>query len=273
MTASDAPFEKRSLRIAPPSEVRAAARDGRLTSATHGLARGHVQANLAILPERYAFDFLRFCIRNPKPCPLIEVTDPGGAESEYAAPGADIRTDLPGYRIYRDGRLAEEVPSIEGHWRDDHVAFLLGCSNSFDEILLRHGIAQRHLDGDDGRISVYESNIQCAPAGIFHGPIAVTMRPIPAKDVVRTVELSSRYPIAHGGPLHIGDPAAIGIADLEQVKWGKFNRPGPDDVPVYWACGVTPQAVAMAAEIPEMITHAPGHMFVTDWRIDDQQRG
>lgn len=273
MRSADAQIDKRSLKNASPTDVRAAARDGRLASATHGLARGHVQANLAILPERYAFDFLRFCIRNPKPCPLIEVTDPGVTEPRYAAPGADIRTDLPSYRIYRDGRLVEEVDSIEKHWRGGHVAFLLGCSNSFDEILVRNRIPQRHLEGDDGRISVYESNIQCEPAGIFHGPLVVTMRPIPAKDVVQTVELSSRYPIAHGGPVHIGDPTSIGIDNLEKVKWGRFNAPEVDDVPVYWACGVTPQAVALAAKIPEMITHAPGHMFVTDLRIDDQRRG
>jgi uncharacterized protein YcsI (UPF0317 family) len=201
------------------------------------------------------------------------VTDPGDPEPHLTAPGADIRTDLPGYRVYRDGELVEEVATIEPHWKTDSVAFLLGCSNSFDEILLRHGIAQRHTDGTNGRISVYRSSIECVPAGIFHGPVAVTMRPIPAPDVVRVVELSSRFPIAHGAPVHIGDPAAIGIADLRQVRWGRYNEPGPGDVPVYWACGVTPQAVAMAARIPEMITHSPGHMFVTDLRIDDQRTG
>jgi uncharacterized protein YcsI (UPF0317 family) len=265
--------DKASLRHARPGDVRAAARCGDLTVATHGLATGYIQANLAILPERHAFDFLHFCLRNPKACPLVDVTDPGDVEPKRAAPGADIRTDLPGYRIYRDGRLVDEVASIEAHWRNDHVAFLLGCSNSFDEVLLRHGIPQRHLERSDGRISVYRSNIPCVPAGDFFGPLAVTMRPIPADDVVRTVELSSRYPIAHGAPVHIGDPGAIGIADLSQVQWGRYNPPGKDDVPVYWACGVTPQAVAMAAGIPEMITHAPGHMFVTDWRIDDQAHG
>lgn len=262
-----------SAAAARPAEVRAAARAGRLAVATHGLARGWVQANLAILPERHAFDFLRFCVRNPKPCPLIDVTDPGIWEPRRAAAGADLRTDLPGYRIYRDGALVDEVASIEEHWRDDHVAFLLGCSNSFDDVLLRHGLPQRHLDGPGGRISVYESNIPCEPAGPFHGPVAVTMRPVPARDVVRVVELSSRYPIAHGAPLHVGDPAAIGIADLATVRWGRFNPPGPGDVPVFWACGVTPQAVVLAAGIPEMITHAPGHMFVTDLRIDDHRQG
>jgi uncharacterized protein YcsI (UPF0317 family) len=265
------PFDKAALQHAAPAEVRAAARRGDLRSATHGLARGYVQANLAILPERHAFDFFRFCFRNPKPCPLIEVTDPGDPEPKRAAPGADLRGDLPGYRIYRDGALADEVTSIEHLWRDDHVAFLLGCSNSFDKILLREGIPQRHLEGTEGRISVYESNIPCIPAGPFAGPLAVTMRPIPAPQVDRVVALSAQFPIAHGAPLHVGDPAALGIADLSQVKWGRYNPPGLNDVPVYWACGVTPQAVALAARIPEMITHAPGHMFVTDWRIEDQR--
>jgi uncharacterized protein YcsI (UPF0317 family) len=266
-------FDKGALKHATSAEVRAAARRGDLRSATHGLARGHVQANLVVLPARYAFDFFRFCFRNPKSCPLIDVTDPGDPEPKRAAPDADIRRDLPGYRIYRDGVLVDEVASIDKLWRRDHVAFLLGCSNSFDEILLRAGIPQRHLEGDDGRISVYESTVPCVPAGPFAGPVAVTMRPIPAKDVARVIEISSQYPIAHGGPLHVGDPAALGIADLSQVKWGKYNPLRPGDVPMYWACGVTPQAVAMAAKIPEMMTHAPGHMFVTDWRIEDQRQG
>ncbi len=268
-----AAFEKASLKNTTPDKVRLAARRGDLRVATHGLARGYVQANLAILPKAHAFDFFRFCFRNPKPCPLLDVTDPGDPEPKLAAPGADLRTDLPGYRIFRDGRLVEEVASIEDVWRDDHVGFLLGCSNSFDEILENDGIAQRHLESEDGRISVYESNIQCVPAGPFKGPVAVTMRPIAERDVVRTVELTSRFPIAHGGPVHIGDPKAIGIDSLENVSWGKYNPLNPGDVPMYWACGVTPQAVAMAARIPEMITHAPGHMFVTDWRISDQRKG
>jgi len=265
-------FDKAALRQATPDAVRAAARRGELRSATHGLARGYLQANLAILPERFAFDFLRFCVRNPKPCPLVEVNDPGDFVPRSAAPGADLRRDLPGYRVYRDGALVEETTTIEHLWRSDHVAFLLGCSNSFDEILLREGIPQRHLEDDDGRISVYQSVIPCVPAGPFAGPVAVTMRPIPTQDVDRVVELSSQFPIAHGAPLHVGDPAALGITDLSQVQWGKYNALRPGETPVYWACGVTPQAVALAAKIPEMITHAPGHMFVTDWRIEDQRR-
>ncbi|WP_422368606.1 putative hydro-lyase [Pelagibius sp.] len=266
-------FDRSALIHVHPRKVRQAARRGDLDYVTHGLARGHVQANLAILPQDYAFEFLLFCLRNPKTCPLVEVLEPGEVEFKTAAPGSDVRTDLPSYRIYREGRLAEERPDITNLWRDDHVAFLLGCSNSFDEVLERQGIPQRHLEKSDGRISVYRSSIPCAPAGRFRGPMVVTMRPIPERDVPRVTELSSRFPIAHGGPVHIGAPKSIGIEDLSQVDWGAYNPLRESEVPVYWACGVTPQAVALESGVPEMITHAPGHMFVTDLHIDDQRKG
>jgi uncharacterized protein YcsI (UPF0317 family) len=248
-------------------EVRAAVREGRWARATHGLARGYVQANLAIVAERFAFDFLRFCQRNPKPCPLLEVTDPGDPEAKRLAPGSDIRTDLPGYRLYRDGKLVDEMHSIKELWRADHVAFLIGCSNSMDDVLLGAGIPQRHLEADDGRISVYISNIACEPAGVFHGPVVVTMRPTPKRLLARTMELSARFPVAHGAPMHVGDPREIGIEDLSKVQWGKFNPVAAGEVPVFWGCGVTPQAIAMACGIPEMITHAAGHMFVCDLKL------
>jgi uncharacterized protein YcsI (UPF0317 family) len=249
------------------ADVRAAARTGRWSRATHGLARGYLQANLAVVRECRAADFLQFCLRNPQPCPIIDVTDPGDPEFSHAAPGSDVRTDLPGYCIYRDGKLFAQVADIKDHWRSDSVAFLLGCSNSMDEVLLEAGIPQRHLESEDGRISVYVSNIQCLPAGPFHGPVVVTMRPIPKHRVADTIAISSRFPQAHGAPVHVGDPAGIGIKDLSRVDWGKYNAPSDDDVPVYWACGVTPQAIAMQARIPEMITHAAGHMFVTDIKL------
>ena len=249
------------------ADVRMATRTGRWSRATHGLARGYLQANLAIVRERYAFDFLRFCQRNPQPCPVIDVTDPGNPEPSIAAPGSDIRTDLPGYCIYRDGELVAQVADIKAHWHSDSVAFLLGCSNSMDEVLLEAGIPQRHLETEDGRISVYVSNIQCRSAGLFHGPVVVTMRPIPKHRLADTIAISARYPQAHGAPVHVGDPARIGIKDLSRVDWGKYNPLSADDVAVYWACGVTPQAIAMKARIPEMITHAAGHMFVTDLKL------
>ncbi|PQV42354.1 putative hydro-lyase [Paraburkholderia sp. BL21I4N1] len=252
------------LSSASGQQVREAVRAKKWTRTTHGLARGYVQANLAIVPERYAFDFLRFCQRNPKPCPLLEVGDPGNPEMPRTAPGSDIRTDLPGYRIYRDGSLVEEVSDIEHLWRPDHVSFLLGCSLSFDEILTDAGISQHHLKEENGRISVYITNIACEPAGVFKGPVVVGMRPIARKDVSRAIEITSRYPLAHGGPLHVGDGRDIGISDPTKVDWGRYTPPAEDEIEVYWACGVTPQAVAIASGIPEMITHSAGHMFVTD---------
>jgi len=260
-------MERAPLERATGADVRAAVRAGAWNRATHGLARGFVQANLAILPERHAFDFLRFTQRNPKPCPIIEVLDPGSPEPVITAPGADIRTDLPGYRVYREGRFVEERRSIEDIWRGDHVGFLIGCSNSMDEPMLEAGIPLRHLETEDGRISVYTSTIACQPAGVFRGPMVVSMRPIPASKVAKAVEITSRHPLAHGGPVHIGCPEAIGIPDLSKEAWGRYNPLGVDDVPVFWACGVTPQAIAMACGIPEMITHAAGHMLVTDLRL------
>ncbi|MCF8532323.1 MAG: putative hydro-lyase [Reyranella sp.] len=248
-------------------EVRQAVRDGRWSTTTHGLARGYVQANLAILPEKFAFDFLRFCQRNPKPCPLLEVTDPGDPEARLVAPGSDLRTDLPGYRLYKDGKFSEEVRSIHNLWRPDHVGFVLGCSLSFDEVLVENGVRQRHLEQEGGRLAVYETNIACAPAGIFHGPLVVAMRPIRKSDLVKTIELSARYPVAHGAPVHVGDPRDIGIDDLREVQWGRYTPLTDDEVPVFWACGVTPQAIAMASGVPEMITHSAGHMFVTDLKL------
>ena len=269
MTVVELPREllRQDLANASGKEVRAAARAGQWRRATHGLARGYVQANMAIVPERFAFDFLRFCQRNPKPCPVIDVTDPGDPEARMIAPGSDIRVDLPGYRVFRDGALVAEVSDITDYWRRDSVAFLLGCSNSMDEVLLDAGIPQRHLESDDGRISVYVSNIMCAPSGIFHGPVVVTMRPIPQDRVADAISITSRYPMAHGAPVHVGDPRGVGIDDLSRVGWGKYNELRRDDVPVFWACGVTPQAIAAEARIPEMITHAAGHMFVSDLKL------
>lgn len=250
------------------AEVRHAIRTKRWTRTTHGLARGFYQANLAILPEKYAFDFLRFCQRNPKPCPIIDVTDPGDPEAKIAAPGSDLRSDLSGYRIYRDGAFVEQIGDISHLWRDDHVGFVIGCSMSFDDILTGAGIPQRHLATEEGRMSIYISNIQCRPAGHFHGPMVVSMRPIPKRHLVRAVEVTARYPMAHGSPVHIGDGREIGIADPEKVDWGRYNPPADDEVCVYWGCGITPQATAMACGIPEMITHSAGHMFLTDIRVD-----
>lgn len=248
--------------------VRIAIRERRWTGTTHGAARGNLQANLVVLPKDYAFDFLRFCLRNPRPCPVIDVTDPGSAEPVQSAPGADLRTDLSSYRVYRHGAQVAEVPSLQDLWTKDHVGFLLGCSLSFDDALDKAGISMAHLRDTTSRVATYRSGIPCVPAGPFAGPMVVTMRPVPTKLVVRAVEVTGRYPLAHGAPVHIGDPAAIGITDLAKPEFVKFDGIGEGQIPVFWGCGVTPQAVAMAAKIPEMFTHSPGHMFVTDLGLD-----
>ena len=263
---------RETLANATGREVRNAIREGHWTRTTHGVANGYIQANLAIVPEEYAFDFMRFCIRNPKPCPIIDVTDPGDAEARYAAPGSDLRTELSGYRVYRDGALTEEVSDIRAHWRSDHVAFLLGCSLSFDLVMTEGGVPMRHLAQEQGRVSVYVSDIECEPAGIFRGPMVVSMRPIPRSLLVRAIEITSRHPLVHGAPVHVGDPREIGIEDPTKVDWGKYNKPAEDEVSVFWACGITPQAVAMAAKIPEMITHSAGCMFVTDMKVASSQQ-
>mgnify|MGYP005848811675 FL=1 len=247
-----------------PVELRRLIREGRWAGPTAGLARGYVQANLVILPADWAYDFLLFCVRNPKPCPLLEVTEIGSPVPAQTAPGADLRTDLPRYRVYQGGQLVEEPTEITSWWRDDLVAFLLGCSFTFEDALAEAGIALRHWERGCN-VPMYRTSLQCAPAGRLHGPLVVSMRPIPAGQVARAVEISARYPLAHGAPVWIGDPAGLGIADLDRPDWGDPAPIREGEVPVFWACGVTPQAVALAARPPLMITHAPGHMFVTDW--------
>ena len=255
-----------------PAELRARIRRGEWRGFTAGLAPGRAQANLVVLPRSAAYDFLVFCQRNPKPCPLIEVTDPGSPEPAVSAPGADLRTDVPKYRVHRRGRPVLEEDDIRSHWRDDLVAFLLGCSFTFESAMQRAGIPVRHIDC--GRnVPMYVTSIPCRPAGALHGPMVVSMRPLRAADIPRAVLITGRYPRAHGAPVHIGDPAAIGVKDLARPDYGEPPVMEPGEVPVFWACGVTPQAVAMAAGVEFMITHAPGHMFVTDLLDEDLAAG
>jgi uncharacterized protein YcsI (UPF0317 family) len=251
--------------LAEPREVRQQIREGKWRRPTAGLAPGFVQANLVILPRDLAFDFLLFAQRNPKPCPVIEVTDVGSPEPKLSAPGADLRTDVPRYCVYREGALAGEVTDLRSVWQEDFVSFLLGCSFTFESALRQAGVPVRHID--EGRnVPMFITNIPCAPAGVFRGPLVVTMRPIPAPLVARAVQISGRYPGVHGAPVHLGDPADIGIRDLRAPDFGDAVTIRPGEVPVFWACGVTPQAVAMQAKPPLMLTHAPGHMFITDLR-------
>ena len=251
-----------------PVALRSIIRYGEYNTVTAGLAPGYVQANLVILPEAQAFDFLLFCQRNPKPCPLIEVVDAGNVEPSITAPGADIRTDLPKYRVYRDGVLEQETENVLDVWRDDLVSFLIGCSFTFETALLAAGIPMRHIE-ENSNVSMYITNMPTVPAGQFSGPTVVSMRPIGREKVVKAVQVTSRFPNTHGAPLHVGDPASIGIDDLQKPDYGDVVPFQAGEIPVFWACGVTPQAVAMQSKPPFMITHSPGHMFITDVRDED----
>lgn len=244
--------------------VREAVRAGRHRTPTAGLAPGFAQANLVCVPRELAFDFLLFCQRNPRPCPLLDVTEPGQWEPAVA-PGADLRTDLPGYRVWVDGELADEPADLGRWWRDDLVSFLIGCSFTFDAALVAAGVSVRHIE--QGRnVSMYRTNIPCRPAGVFRGPLVVSMRPMKASDAVSAARISGRQPLSHGEPVHLGDPSLIGIADLARPDYGDAVDIRPGELPVFWACGVTPQAVAVESRLPLVITHKPGHMFLTDVR-------
>ncbi|HEY8503035.1 MAG TPA: putative hydro-lyase [Gemmataceae bacterium] len=259
------------LRHASGADVRRAARTGELTGPTPGLALGYVQANLVIVPRELAFDFLLFCQRNPKPCPVLEVTDPGDPEPRLVAPGADLRTDLPRYRVYRGGELADEPAELHAYWREDLVSFLLGCSFTFENALMRAGIPVRHVE-QGCNVPMYRTNIACRAAGAFRGPMVVSMRPLTPAQTIEATRICAGFPKAHGTPVHFGDPAAIGVADLSRPDYGDAVEVRPGEVPVFWACGVTPQAAAVAARLPFVITHKPGHMFVTDLRDGDLGR-
>ena len=248
-----------------PAELRARFRRGELVRPTAGMAPGFVQANLVVLPRELAFDFLLFTQRNPKPCPLLEVVEAGSAEPCQMAPGADLRTDLPRYRVYRDGALVDEPTDLTPLWTDDLVSFLIGCSFTFESALIEAGLPVRHVE-QCTNVPMYITSIPTVPAGAFHGPAVVSMRPIPVGQVVRAVQVTSRFPAVHGAPIHIGDPAAIGIRDIAKPDLGDPVEIRAGEVPVFWACGVTPQAVAMASKPRLMLTHAPGHMFITDRR-------
>jgi uncharacterized protein YcsI (UPF0317 family) len=250
------------------AEVRHRCRAGELRTPTAGLAPGHVQANLVVLPRDLAFDFLLFCQRNPKPCPLLDVTEPGDPEPRLVAPGADLRTDLPRYRVYRNGELLEEPTDLLAWWRDDLVAFVIGCSFTFENALQQAGLPVRHIEAGCN-VPMYRTNIPCRPAGVFRGPMVVSMRPMTPAQAIAATRICARFPRAHGTPIHFGDPAAIGIRDLARPDFGDAVEVRPGEVPVFWACGVTPQAVAMEVRPPLMLTHCPGHMFLTDWRDAD----
>jgi len=250
-----------------PGLMRERIRAGAWRRPTAGCCRDFAQANLVVVPKALAYDFLLFCWRNPQPCPLLEVTEPGDYEPKNLAPGADLRTDLPRYKVYRYGELEQEVAELVSIWRDDMVSFLLGCSFSFEWALQEAGILIRHIE-EGVNVPMYITDRECRPAGRFAGPLVVSMRPIPSDLVSRTVEITARFPLAHGAPVHVGEPGALGITQLERPDFGDPVSIRPTELPVFWACGVTPQAVARRAKPELMITHAPGHMLITDRRHD-----
>ena len=245
-------------------DVRLAARAGTLTGPTAGLAPGFAQGNLVVMPNDVA-GFARFCERNPRPCPVIGVTAPGVPNVPALGGDVDLRTDIPRYRVWRDGELAEEVPDITRLWRDDLVGFVLGCSFTFEDALIAAGISLKHLVLHKN-VAMYRTNIACEAAGPFAGPLVVSMRPLTASDAERAAEITARFPMAHGAPVQIGAAAQIGITDLSTPDYGDAVEIAANEIPVFWACGVTPQAAIANARIPFAITHAPGCMLVTDVR-------
>lgn len=246
-----------------PALARSRIRRGDYTAHTSGLAEGYVQGNVAILPRALAGDFLLYCQRNPKPCPLLAVGEPGQPWLASLGTDIDIRTDVPQYRVWRDGVLTDEPHDIRALWTDDLVTFVIGCSFSFEEALLQAGLPLRHI-AQNRNVAMYRSNIATHSAGVFHGPMVVSMRPMKPADAIRAVQITSRFPNVHGAPVHLGDPALIGITDLSTPDYGDAVEVMADEIPVFWACGVTPQAAVSQARPAFCITHAPGKMLITD---------
>ncbi len=248
-----------------PSAIRKLCRYGEFKTPTPGVASGYVQANLVVLPKSVAFDFLLFCHRNPKPCPLLDITEVGDPEPRMVAPGGDVRTDLPRYHVFREGELVEEVTDIKELWRDDFVAFLIGCSFSFETALLNACVPVRHIE-EGKNVPMYKTNLSCVSAGVFSSPLVVSMRPLSPADAIRAVHITSRFPKAHGAPVHLGDASAIAISNIDSPDFGDAVTTHEGEIPVFWACGVTTQTAILQAKPEIAITHAPGHMFITDMK-------
>lgn len=263
MPASSAAISTGDPPFATGLSVRLAARSGALDTPTSGLAYGYAQGNLAILPKDYAEDFLRFCQANPKPCPLLGVSEAGNPAIPAVGTDLDIRTDIPRYRVWRDGELIDEPHNLHSVWRDDLVSFVIGCSFSFEEALLAADVPIRHI-ALNRNVPMYRTSIQTQGAGRFHGPLVVSMRPMKPAQAIRAVQVTARMPAVHGAPVHLGFPEAIGIADIAKPDYGDAVPVEHGELPVFWACGVTPQAAIAAAKVPFAITHAPGYMLVTD---------
>ena len=252
-------------KLLSPAALRGAIRSGAHTGNTSGYAPGFVQCNIVILPADWADDFLRFCQLNPRPCPLIATSTSPGDPALPPLGDVDIRTDVPSYRVFREGRLAEELPDIRALWRNDLVTFALGCSFSFEEALLADGLEVRNVT-EGVNVPMYRSDMDCIPAGPFAGKMVVSMRPFKAADAIRAIQICTRFPAVHGAPVHLGDPGLIGIADLDRPDYGDAVSLHRGELALFWACGVTPQVALEAARPPFAITHSPGCMLVTDLR-------
>ena len=247
-----------------PLELRKQIRSGEFTSNTSGYSKGYVQGNLCVLPADWANEFLQFCQLNPKPCPLIGMSSvPGDFNIAKLGADLDIRTDIPGYRVFKNGELAEEVTDVRNYWRDDLVSFVLGCSFSFEEALIADGLEIRNVSAGVN-VPMYRTNIDCASAGRFSGKMVVSMRPMLPADAIRAIQICTRFPSVHGAPIHFGDADLIGIADINAPEFGDAVSIKENEVPVFWACGVTPQVALEQAKPPFCITHTPGCMLVTD---------
>ncbi len=256
---------RNSLIYKEPAALRAAIRSGKFDAHTSGQCPGYAQANLAVLPKDYANEFLRFCQLNPKPCPILGISDPGDPRIPALGADVDASTDIGGYCVFKNGEMVEEVPNLKGVWRDDMVAFAIGCSFSFEEALVEAGIPLRHFE-QGCNVAMYRTNIATQGAGRFGGPTVVSMRPMSPSNAIRAIQITSRFPNVHGAPIHFGDPAAIGIKDIAKPDFGDAVDIRKGEVPVFWACGVTPQSAIRAARPPLSFTHKPGCMLVTDLR-------
>lgn len=245
------------------ADIRKAIRAGAYDGHTAGLALGRLQCNVVILPKAFADDFKRYCLRNPKPCPVVYIGEAGEPGLRGLGDGIDIRTDVPKYFIYEAGVLSSSTKDISELWQEDFVTFAIGCSFTFEAALIAAGYRLKHVEANL-TVPMFRTNLMTQEAGRFHGPMVVSMRAFPRHQMEDVVAVTEKFPHAHGGPVHVGDPSVIGIEDLGNPNWGDPTELGTDDVPAFWACGVTPQVAIENARPPICITHAPGRMLICD---------